>query len=95
MEWIGSGTGGLITKLKIYGDPAKRPVRTLRLRFVEIDHTGEPAMPQRDIGQHQPAPDVVWRVYQAGHLLPDDDAEINHRMWEFFLRNPRPATAGP
>ncbi len=36
--------------------------------------------------------EVVWRVYQAGHLWPTgaDGVDITRRMWEFFLRNPHP-----
>jgi polyhydroxybutyrate depolymerase len=37
---------------------------------------------------------IVWRVYQAGHLWPTgaDHPDITQRMWDFFLRNPLPAT---
>lgn len=39
--------------------------------------------------------EVVWRVYQAGHTWPTgaDGVDITRRMWEFFLRNPLPASA--
>ena len=38
--------------------------------------------------------EVVWRVYKAGHLWPTgtDGVDITRRMWEFFLRNPFPAS---
>ncbi|MGH3771475.1 MAG: alpha/beta hydrolase family esterase [Pseudonocardiaceae bacterium] len=34
--------------------------------------------------------EVVWRVYRAGHLLPQgaDKIDLISRMWDFFLRNP-------
>ncbi|MGH3549833.1 MAG: alpha/beta hydrolase family esterase [Pseudonocardiaceae bacterium] len=37
--------------------------------------------------------EVVWRIYQAGHLLPKgaDKIDLISRMWDFFLRNPFPA----
>jgi polyhydroxybutyrate depolymerase len=36
--------------------------------------------------------EVVWRVYNAGHLWPQgpDHADITSRMWAFFQRNPLP-----
>jgi polyhydroxybutyrate depolymerase len=36
--------------------------------------------------------EVVWRVYQAGHLWPTgaDHTDITQRMWSFFMRNPLP-----
>ena len=39
--------------------------------------------------------EVVWRVYQAGHLLPKsaDKIDMTSRMWDFFLRNPFPVSA--
>jgi polyhydroxybutyrate depolymerase len=40
--------------------------------------------------------EVVWRVYQGGHLWPSgaDHTDITRRMWDFFMRNPLPAAAG-
>jgi polyhydroxybutyrate depolymerase len=39
--------------------------------------------------------EVLWRIYQAGHLLPRgaDKTDMTNRMWDFFMRNPLPAAA--
>jgi polyhydroxybutyrate depolymerase len=36
--------------------------------------------------------EVIWRVYQRGHLWPigTDHTDITRRMWDLFMRNPLP-----